>query len=265
MGALRRARRGPLVVLGVLAVVLTLVLVPLTSGEAGEVPGSDVRSELDGQSVRLSMPGSGIEPKGLVMWFHGQGGDVDIRMDDPFLDTLRRDGWVVASSDFHDEAWGNPASTRDVQLLADWAREETGLEPTVFVAGSMGGAVSLNAMRLGEVQPDCWYGVRPAIALDDMENVPGARRFIGEAFGGKPPDELDPVQNLDELPTDVRYRVIASRDDKEVLFDENTEPLVEKLVGGDAEVSLESVSGGHQDESHFNGRDLRSFANSCLG
>ena len=30
--------------------------------------------------------------------------------------SLRRDGWVVASSMFHREAWGNPASTDD----ADW-------------------------------------------------------------------------------------------------------------------------------------------------
>ncbi len=258
-------RKPALVLAGIVALLLALALVPLTPGEAGEIPGESIRSELEGQPVRLSLPGEGIEPKGLVIWFHGQGGNVDVRVDDPFLDTLRRDGWAVASSNFHDESWGNPESTADVELLTEWAGEVTGLRPSVFVAGSMGAAVSLNAMVHGVDPPPCWYGVRPAISLSDMDAVPGANRFIRQAFDGRVPRDRDPIENVTSLPTETRYRVIASRDDPWVDYSDNAEPFVADLQESGAEVSEVVVYGGHQDDSHFNGRDVLRFANTCLG
>ena len=246
------------------AAVLSLGVVPLTTVQAGELPGETVRGELDGQQVRLSVPGAGIEPKGLVLWFHGQGGDVDVRVGDPFLESLRRDGWAVASSNFHEESWGNPASTNDVKLLSDWAKDETGLDPTIFVAGSMGAAVSLNAMLHGVEAPTCWYGVRPALALTEMDRVPGARRFIREAFDGPVPEDRNPIDNVAKLPTQTRYRVIASRDDPWVAYEENSEPFAAALTAEGVDVSLEPVYGGHQSPDHFNPRDVLAFANSCL-
>lgn len=246
------------------ASLFSLGVLPLTMVDAGELPGAAVRSELAGQPVLLSLPGEGIEPKGLVLWFHGQGGGVDVRMADPFLDTLRRDGWAVASSDYHRASWGNRASTRDVRLLTGWARDRTGLEPTLYVAGSMGAAVSLNAMLHGVRPPRCWYAVRPAIALTRMDAVPGATRFIRRAFDGPVPASRDPVANLAALPAEIRYRVVASRDDPWVAYDENAEPFVRSLGARGVEVSEVTVYGGHDDDSHFNGRDVLAFANSCL-
>ncbi len=259
----RRLRRREVAAL-VVAAVLGLMIVPLTIVQAGELPGETLRSELDGQQVRLSVPGDGIEPKGLVLWFHGQGGDVDVRVGDPFLETLRHDGWAIASSNFHEESWGNPASTNDVMLLSEWAKKQTGLDPSVFVAGSMGAAVSLNAMLHGVDAPSCWYGVRPALALTDMDRVPGASRFIREAFGGPVPEDRNPIENVNELPTQTRYRVIASRDDPWVAYEQNSEPFVAQLSAEGADVSEELVYGGHQSPAHFNPRDVLAFANSCL-
>ena len=243
---------------------LSLAVVPLTSVGAGELPGRSVRAELDGQDVRLNLPGGDAAPKGLAVFFHGQGGSVDVRMDDPFLDTLRRDGWAVASSDFHDEAWGSPESTRDVELLTDWAEEQTGLTPDLFVAGSMGAATSLNAMVHGVEAPACWYAVRPALSLTEMGAVPLARRYIRRAYGGPVPRERDPIRNLDALSTDTRYRLVASRDDPQVAYTENAEPFMDQLEAAGADVSTVLVYGGHNDEEHFNGRDVLAFADTCL-
>lgn len=255
----------PWTVLGVLALVLAVGVVPLTTVAAGELPGRTVRTELEGQDVRLDLPGGDVDPKGLVVWFHGQGGDVDVRMDDPFLETLRRDGWAVASSDFHGPSWGNAASTRDVDLLEAWVEEQTGLTPDVFVAGSMGAATSLNALVNGVDPPTCWYGVRPALSVTDMDEVPGAERWIRKSFGRQVPPERDPIRSVGDLPTETRYRLVASRDDPQVDYAENAEPFVRSLSSAGAEVDAVLVYGGHQDEDHFNGRDVLAFANaSCL-
>ncbi|QVT81577.1 hypothetical protein ENKNEFLB_03987 [Nocardioides aquaticus] len=251
--------------LGVLALVLAVGVVPLTTVAAGELPGRTVRTELEGQDVRLDLPGGDVDPKGLVVWFHGQGGDVDVRMDDPFLETLRRDGWAVASSDFHGPSWGNAASTRDVDLLEAWAEEQTGLTPDVFVAGSMGAATSLNALVEGTEPPACWYAVRPALSLTDMDAVPGADAYLRRAFGGAVPRTRDPIRNVDRLPTATHYRMVASRDDPWVDYTENAQPFIKELSAAGADVSQVLVYGDHQDDEHFNGRDVLAFANaSCL-
>ena len=240
-----------------------LALATLTAS-SGERDGSVVHSSLAGQAVRLSLPSGGGTPKGIALWFHGQGGGANHRVESPWLEALRRDGWVIASSDFHSTSWGNEASTDDTQRLIDWAEELTGLDVELWVSGSMGGAVSLNALNFGVEAPPCWYGVKPAISLTQMDNVPGGRKFIASAYDGSVPTERDPVRNLASLPLDTRYRVVASKDDHWVLYDENSEPLIDTLVERGAEVSLLPARGLHEDPSHWNAPDLISFADGCL-
>src|SRR3712207_684392 len=118
----RRARRHP--VLGrilrfrPLAVALAFMLVMATATATAEAPmGSVIYGQLwDDQHVRLSIPPTD-EPRGIAVFFHGQNGHVDNRMDEPWLQALVRSGWVVASSDFHTDSWGNKASTRDTREL----------------------------------------------------------------------------------------------------------------------------------------------------
>ena len=99
-------------------------------------------------------------------------------MDEPWLQALVRSGWIVASSDFHTDSWGNEASTEDTTNLIAWAEEQTDGQPIrLYVSGSMGASVSLNAMTHAELVPPCWYGVKPAVDLTKMDNVPGAARL----------------------------------------------------------------------------------------
>lgn len=240
-----------------------LVAVGFTPASTGEQPGSVVRSNLAGQTVRLSLPSGDGEPKGIALWFHGQGGGANHRVESPWLEALRRDGWVIASSDFHETSWGNEASTDDTRRLIEWAEAKTGLDVELWVSGSMGGAVSLNALLFGAPAPPCWYGVKPAISLTQMDKVPGGRKFIASAYDGNVPVERDPVRNLDALPLDIDYRVVASKDDHWVRYDENSEPLIDTLVDRGAAVSLLPARGLHEDPSHWDAPDLLEFADGC--
>ncbi|MEJ7832589.1 MAG: hypothetical protein WKF79_06725 [Nocardioides sp.] len=243
---------------------LAVSAVGFTTVSSGELPGTNIRTSLDGESVRLSMPSGDGTPKGVALWFHGQGGNANNRVESPFLEALRRDGWVIASSDFHSTSWGNPESTEDTRRLINWAQAQTGLEVKLWVSGSMGGAVTLNALNFGIEAPPCWYGVKPAISLTQMDRVPGGPRFIESAYAGPVPPDRDPVRNLGTLPISTRYRVVASEADHWVIYDENTAPLILALSLIGADVSLLEATGLHEDPSHWNADDLKKFANSCV-
>ena len=179
-----------------LAPLIAVMLVFATATATAEAPtGSVIYGRIKAQDVRLSMPPT-EHPKGIVIYFHGQNGGVDNRMDEPWLQALVRAGWIVASSDFHTDSWGNEASTDDTINLVAWAEEQTGNLPIkLYVSGSMGGTVSLNAMTHAGLVPPCWYGVKPAVDLTKMDNVPGGPRIIREAFGGDVPVRPQPGQH----------------------------------------------------------------------
>lgn len=264
----RRARAhkvvGHLLRFRPLALVVALIMVLATATATAEAPTGDVLyDEFRGQDVRLSIPPT-VDPKGVAIFFHGQTGGVDNRMDEPWLQGLMRSGWIVASSDFHTASWGNEASTQDTKDLIKWAEEQTGEPVRLFVSGSMGGTVSLNAMLHGVEAPACWYGVKPAVDPTKMDAVPGAKRIIAEAYDNQPvPDDRNPAKNIERFSTDTRYRFVASRADQWVRFDENTGPMVASLEARGADVSLLEVYGTHDDPSHFNVNDLVDFAGGC--
>jgi hypothetical protein len=257
--------RASLVVRVVLVAVLAVLLVSVTSGASGERAGGVIHGELAGQEVRVTLPTGDAEPRGLAIYFHGQGGSVNDRIDGPWLGALLRSGWAVASSSFHDESWGNAASTEDVELLTAWAEDKAGVATSLWVSGSMGGAVSLNAMLHGATPPSCWYGVKPAISLTKMDRVMGARRFLAEAYGGPVPDDRNPVRHIADLPADVRYRVVASPDDELVGLRDNAGALISELTGRGRDITYHLVTGPHEDPSHFDPVDLVAFGDFCLG
>jgi hypothetical protein len=249
-----------------LALVLAVLITLGTASATAEAPtGEVIYGKLKDQEVRLSLPPT-TDPKGVAIFFHGQTGGVDNRMDEPWLQGLVRSGWIVASSNFHTASWGNELSTEDTMLLADWATEQTGEPVRVFVSGSMGATVSLNAMTHGVEAPACWYGVKPAVDPTKMGAVPGASRIIKAAFDGQPvPADRNPARNIDTFSTETRYRLVASVDDEWVRFDENAGLLAKGLEERGAEVSILPVTGSHDDPLHFNVSDLVDFAGTCGG
>jgi hypothetical protein len=247
-----------------LAPLIAVLVIFATATATAEAPsGSVIYGRVKGQDVRLSMPPT-HHPKGIAVYFHGQNGGVDNRMDEPWLQALVRNGWIVASSDFHTDSWGNEESTEDTTNLIAWAEEQTHNAPIkLYVSGSMGGTVSLNAMTHAGLTPPCWYGVKPAVDLTKMDNVPGADRIIREAFGGSVPFDRNPVNVINELPTSTRYRMVTSPEDTWVRESENTGKLAAGLEAQGAQVSVLLVHGTHDDPSHFDVDDLLNFATSC--
>jgi hypothetical protein len=248
-----------------IALVLAVLLVLGTMTATAEPPtGSVIYGRVKAQDVRLSIPPTN-DPKGIALYFHGQNGGVDNRMDEPWLQALVRSGWIVASSDFHTDSWGNEASTEDTTNLIEWAESQTDDAPIrLYISGSMGASVSLNAMTHAELVPPCWYGVKPAVDLTKMDNVPGADRIIREAFGGEPPFDRNPVNTITQMPTQTRYRMVTSPEDTWVKEAENTGRLAAGLEGRGAEVSVLTVHGTHDDPSHFDAEDLVQFAEGCV-
>lgn len=204
------------------------------------------------------MPKTG-SPKAVAVWFHGQGGTADTRMNEDWLNSLRSRGWAVASSDFHGNAWGTPATVRDTENLTAWARETAGAEVRLFVAGSMGGLASLNALTHGQTVA-CWYGTMPVVDHGAVRNVPKAQEQIRAAWGSGISAAYIPAQNLDKLPQQAKYRIVTSPQDTWVPATANAALLdaEERL-----DVSALTVTGEHGDPSHFNPADLAVFADGC--
>lgn len=229
------------------AVVLAIFLVVATAGSTGEEPGSMVYGTLAGQDVRLSLPATD-EPLSVALFFHGQTGGVDNRMDEPWLQSLLRAGWIIASSDFHTASWGNEASTQDTELLAQWATEQSGEPVRLFVSGSMGATVSLNALTHGLQAPACWYAVKPAVDATRMGNVPGATRIIRQAHAGRRvPADRNPATQASRLPLETRDRMVSSYEDPGVVRTENTVSVEPGSTGLESVRLMAAASGGSRE------------------
>jgi len=97
-----------------------------------------------------------------------------------------------------------------------------------------------------------------------MGNVPGANRIITEAYAGEPiPSDRNPAASMNRLPLETRYRMVASYGDVWVIRDENTDKLVRNIENRGGDVSVLTVTGIHDDPSHFNSHDLVDFADTC--
>jgi hypothetical protein len=211
-----------------------------------------------GGKVRLDAPKAG-QAKAVAFWFHGQNGTADTRMDESWLNRLRESGWAVVSADLGGNHWGSREATAAVSAVSDWAEEKAGAPVTMFVAGSMGGLASLNAMTHGET-PKCWYGTMPVLDQRTVERVPRSSEEIAKVWGASgPPAEHIPVENLGRLPTAARYRVLASPADTWVPKEANAD----RLAASGLDVSTLTVAGEHGDPSHFNADDLAAFADAC--
>jgi hypothetical protein len=232
-----------------------------SAGHSNTDPDFTVTETIDGQVMRVDLaPG---KSKGLAVWFHGQGGTAQTRMNEAWLNALRVDGWAVASSDFHGNAWGNPEAVKDTDALVRWASEKSGHSAGLFIAGSMGGLASLNSMAAGVASPNCWYGIQPVVDQSTVGNVPDSGNQILAAYGGTVPASSNPARNLGKLPA-VKYRIVSSPDDTWVPANKNAAVLTAGLKAVGSEVSTLTVKGEHGDPSHFNSADLLAFATTCV-
>ena len=225
--------------------------------DGGEGAHRTTTAVVAGGKVRLDAPKAG-QAKAVAFWFHGQGGTAETRMGEAWLNRLREQGWAVVSADLGGDHWGSAEATSAVSVVSDWAEAKAGAPVQLFVAGSMGGLVSLNAMTHGET-PQCWYGTMPVVDQRTVDRVPKSAEQIVKAWGAPvPPVEYIPAENLDRLPP-AKYRVLASPADTWVPKTANADLLAQTGLA----VSTLTVKGEHGDLSHFNAEDLAGFASGC--
>jgi hypothetical protein len=217
-----------------------------------------------GQQARLDLPKTG-PAKAVAVFFHGQNANVDTRMNEGWLNSLRNAGWAVASSDFHGSVWGNRDAVADSKELIKWAESQTGAKVQLFVGASMGGLTSLNTLRQPDVQVKCWYGTMPVVDLEKSGvSVPGAAAQLVKFVPAGDRSWANAAANLGELPKGTTYRVLASPDDTMVKAAENAAPLTAYLAGQGYGVTTLAGTGEHGSASHFNAADLSAFAAGCL-
>lgn len=238
------------------------VAVPITTGLPANADGErTIMARLNGQTVRIDLPTGGV-PAGTALWFHGQGGDANGRMNSSWLNSIRAKGWAIASSDYHRNAWGNAAAVQDTKELMAWAQEKSGQPVRLFIAASMGSTTSLNTLIDG-ASPSCWYGVDPVVDLSAVGSVQNSAKQIAEAYAGALVSSGNPAAHLAALPKSTQYRIVASPGDTMVPAASNANSLEAYLTTAGFTVSSMTVSGEHGDASHFNGRDLAAFAVGC--
>jgi hypothetical protein len=218
-------------------------------------PGSTVRANFGDQAVRIDAPFSS-DVVAVALWFHGQGGNVDTRMNQEWLNVLRERGWAVASGDLGGNSWGDADAVRTARELERWATLVSGRPVKLVVAGSMGAATSLNAMVQGQVRTPCWYGTMPVFDLNSLLSVPGIDVDLQRVYPAGIPPLFNPADNA--LPPGT-YRVISSDEDTKVPARSNADPLAARTAA-----SVLKVTGDHGDPSHFDADDLAQFATECL-
>ncbi|MCZ1070823.1 hypothetical protein [Rhodococcus sp. A5(2022)] len=238
---------------------LSVIGVGCSSDEDNSDGERTIRGQIDGQNVRVDLPTAGTL-QGLAVWFHGQSGTVDTRMNEDWLNALRAQGWAVASGDLGGDAWGNQDAITAASALTEWATDQAGVPVRLLVAGSMGALTSLNALTHGAIAADCWYGTMPVLDQSTVGNVPESSDQLRKAFGGSIPGEFTPAES--SLPP-LRYRVLASPEDTWVPKTSNADLLAD-LVPETANVTTLEVSGEHGDPSHFDADDLAAFAGECI-
>lgn len=256
-------RRSVRVVVGGLAALGLLVGCGSSSSSSTEPAASDepevVDLEIGGQQAVAVVP-PGDSPTGLVLYVHGhgethdslQGGADQARV----TERLVADGYVVAASDAHFDAWGNQASQQDYVALAAELKSRYGTPQTFLLAESMGGVAALQILA-GDQIPDL-AGLAGISMLVDP--TVAAETQYGEelraAYGGQLPTG---TQNPLNLPAEQfagdHIRLYIAPADTTVVYAQNAEPFLAKLQGV-ADVSVVSCEGGHIDPSCFQPDDL---------
>jgi alpha-beta hydrolase superfamily lysophospholipase len=217
-----------------------------------------VELEIGGQDALAMVPAQ--DPIGLVIYAHGVGDDHDVlSMDEKHIEVTERllaEGYVVAASDAHFDAFGNAASQQDYVALALELAQRYGTSRTFFIAESMGGVAALQILA-GDRIPDL-LGVAAISPLVDPRVLEGTdlEEPVLAAYGGEFPTGAD---NPAQLPADAyegaNLRFYLAAEDSVTVSAVNSDPLVERLRDV-ANVSVVDCDGEHVDSSCFQPDDL---------
>jgi alpha-beta hydrolase superfamily lysophospholipase len=266
-GSARGAWAPSAAVAAVAGLLVSLALVGCSSGV--EEPASThvaepsvVELEVGGQAAVAVTPGS-APPRGLVLYLHGYG-ETAVSLTEGadqarIVDRLVADGYVVAASDAHFDAFGNAASQQAYVDLAAELTQRYGTDRTFLLAESMGALAGLQLMA-DERIPDIagMAGINPLMNLGIAVGS-YAEPLVRSAYGGRlPAGTEDPAQLPAEAFEGDAFRLYLAREDATVVTADNADPFVAK-VRGIADVSVVQCMGRHVDPSCFQPDDLAAW------
>jgi alpha-beta hydrolase superfamily lysophospholipase len=218
-----------------------------------------VRLQVGGQPAVAVVPNTDA-PRGLVLYLHGFGGDAASLEDGEeqvrIVDRLVADGYVVAASDAHLDAFGNAASQQDhVDLAAELTRRyET--SRTFLLAESMGGVAALQLLAADRIPHLMGMAAISPLTDLDVATVSPYDAIVRQAYGGRwPVGTENPAALPAESFRDDHLRFYLAADDEVTVSAENADPLAARLQGI-ADVSIVPCDGGHVDPSCFQPDDL---------
>jgi alpha-beta hydrolase superfamily lysophospholipase len=200
------------------------------------------------------------DPVGLVVYLHGIDDDHTVlQSDDKRIQLVRRlvtDGYVVAASDAHFNAWGNPESQDDYVSLAAELTRRYGTPRTFLLAESMGGVAGTQILASDRIPH--LLGMAAVSPLIDLDVARGTEQesSLRRAYGGSLPTGVaNPAAQPASAFAGTHLRFYLAAEDELVVSADNADPLVARLRNV-ADVSVVACSGGHVDSSCFQAEDV---------
>lgn len=203
------------------------------------------------------------QPVKLVIYFHGSGANQLDPFTDPnskhVIDKLLSEGYIVATSQAHGNAWGNQASQDDYLALYNYVNSAYNIMDVVYIGHSMGGLASLSMLSKNTIpKAKIWYGIMPVTNLADAYSVPAfitpietAYSFSGGANYAAATAGYDPQLLVTSTYAGSKYTMTASASDVTVSKTNNSDLFNTKLTTGSIQSSVITATGVHGDISHF--------------
>lgn len=181
-------------------------------------------------------------------------------------------GYMIVSGAFGGtQNWGYPGSTDDMRELYAHLKSEYNVGSIFLMGHSMGGLITLQTIVKKTIPNVAGFiGIEPVVSLRAAFDR-GYTNYIKTAFeiAGDGSDYDAKTRGYDPaLYPGAAYRGLpmwlsASNGDTNVLKSENTDVL-RGLVSGLSDVTFYEATGGHVDESHFQGESIVRFCNKVL-
>ncbi len=204
------------------------------------------------------------------MYHHGTGGGCATLFTDAALSTIVKpllaSGYIVVSSDGHQENWGKQASIDDHNDLYDYLVNHYSISKVMVLGHSMGGLSSLLSVANGHIPVTAWAGIFPitnlanlygagtyTTAINTAYNIPAGGTYAVQTAGHDP--NLLTASAFNNIP----MRFYASSGDTTVSKTNNSDAMSTKMSGTSPEYTVVACSGNHGDPSHFQPSDIIAF------
>lgn len=183
---------------------------------------------------------------------------------------LNAAGIAVASTQAHDNGWGNTASVNDVLALYRYLRDQFPVGAIILSANSMGNLPGLLTLA-GRAVPGIvgYHGVDPVTSLASMwaggagtyaANIKTAYGFSNNADYPTATAGHDPLLLNPSAFRGVPMRLVASNADTVASRADNADALAARL----SNVALVAGSGAHNDPAHVDPTAIVAWAQSVL-